>query len=546
MVKPIDIAPPSVLTNVGPLGGELSRRALLKGGATGAAALSLSALWAGHAHATIGGPGGLKPRSDLLMLVNRLSQGFKASELATATSMGYACYLNHVLDGPTSDPAGDAFVAGMQQTTWPLLPSDVISWTPAQCFSIAPAVDPDGLLGYTQQATIGLSVLSERMLLERMMDFWSNRLNVYGKKVLNGPLKLYGDYHIFRPNALGSVKAMITAFGHDTSGLFYLDNIESAQPIPNENWAREMLELYSMGLIHPITGQNNYSEGDVQAAAAAFTGWSYQGIPGPNALLFAYKPWMHLSGQKTFQGVGLTQVDATPGEGDQVLDIIVNSDKTRLGMAAKMVRFLLHHDSQSNLAHQQIQAAALQYDAGVKAMVSNILSQANVSLLTPADYFLSSPSRFVYQACRAVGASLDSAQPELLYELRRMGNAPFEWAAPNGYPDEPQKWAGGVFARWEFANKLTALDAGGNNPELPGVEVTDSQVLALAQPYSTPMDIINNLDNRLTGGVLSDNEKSVLEAYIFYAASPPYSLTQIPLLRELIALFISCPTFQYY
>ena len=180
-------------------------------------------------------------------------------------------------------------------------------------------------------------------------------------------------------------------------------------------------------------------------------------------------------------------------------------------------------------------------------MISSILSFANVSALAPSDYLFSSPSRFMYQALRAMGASptWDGAGP--LSELQRMGNAPFEWPAPDGYPDDPLKWAGGLFARWEFANKLFAApDVNGENPEFEGVVFTDAELLAKVQPFTTVMDIIDNLDSLLMGGVLSDNEKCVLEAYVNIALQPPFSIPALQVLRELYALCISTPSFQYY
>lgn len=544
MTKAIDGAPPSVLTERSGLGGELTRRMMLKGSATGAAALGLGAMWADHANATIGGPGGLKQRSDLLTLVNRVSQGYTQAEMTKANTLGYAGYLSSVLAGPASDVPGDTFLANLQP---------VISWTPWQAIG-AYGGNPDDLLQYTQQATIGLSVLSEKILLERVMDFWSNRLNVYGKKAGNGILKNYSDYYTFReidtnlvvpkPKALGLPKRLLTNFAHDTSVLYYLDNVISSGPVPNENWAREYLELYTMGQDDPIFGTPNYTEVDVQAAAGAFTGWSWDLAAGPDFGLFKYSPGLHLAGPKTFQQIQLLEDSQTTAEGDQVVSIIVNSLKTGRGIAAKMIRHFLRQDPQP----AQVHTASLLYRAGdVTAMIGDILSQANVSALTPPDYLFSSPSRFVYQALRAMGANpiWDGEGP--FNELQRMGNAPFEWPAPDGYPDVAEKWAGGVFARWEFANKLlTAPDVNGENPELPGVVFTDAELLALISPFTTTMDMVNNMDNLLTGGILSDNEKCVLEAYYNVVIAAPYNLTVQEARRELFALCISSPSFQYY
>ena len=225
-MDPVIEKAPSVLTNLSELGSELTRRTVLKGGASSAAALGLGALWSNHAFGSIGGPGGLTQRSPLLTLVNRVSQGYTQTEMNKASAGTYGSYLSSVLAGPASDVPGDAFLANLQP---------VISWTPFEAITNFGG-DPDQLLAFSQQATIGLSVVSEKILLERMMDLWTNRLSVYGKKAGNGVLKNYGDYHIFRPNALRSFSRLLTRFAEDTSVLYYLDNVFSSGPIPNENW----------------------------------------------------------------------------------------------------------------------------------------------------------------------------------------------------------------------------------------------------------------------------------------------------------------------
>jgi len=532
--------PPPILTNAGAFGSELTRRTLLKGVGTGAAALGIGALWPTTAYGAIGGPGGLVPRSNLLMLVNRVSQGYTAAELARATTLGYSAYLNSVIAGPATTPRADTVVTSLQPfvsyTPWAYL----LTGTPMN------PVDPDSLLTAVQLATTRLSVRSEHVLLERMMDLWSNRLSVYGRKPGNGALKNYSDYHIIRPNALGSASALLTAFARDTSALYYLDNVSSSAPVPNENWAREFLELYTMGPNDPdpaITAPN-YVEADVQAAAKAFTGWTWDTIPGPSLGLFNYDGALQLTSPTSYPFLGSS---ITPGlsstfEGDQVVSLTVNSPKTARGIAAKMIRHLLRYDP----TPAQVTAAAAQYP-NIGLMVDSILSQANISALTPSQYLFSSPSRFAYQALRALDADPAMFAKGLIDELRRMGNAPFEWPAPDGYPDEAEKWLGSVFGRWQFANNLfTAPDSTGDNPNMPGVVFTDAQLLAMVSPFTTMASVVANLDVLLTGGILSDNEKSVIEAYGSIAISPPYSYSPYQVLREMFALTISAPSFQYY
>ncbi|MBL8804431.1 MAG: DUF1800 family protein [Planctomycetes bacterium] len=533
--------PPPILANTGAFGSELTRRTLLKGVGTGAAALGFGALWPTTAYGAIGGPGGLVPRSNLLMLVNRVSQGYTASELARATTLGYSAYLNSVIAGPATTPRADTVVSSLQPfvsyTPWAYL----LTGTPQM------PVNPDDLLIAVQAATARLSVRSEHVLLERMMDMWSNRLSVYGRKAGNGALKNYSDYHIIRPHALGSVSRLLTNFARDTSVLYYLDNVGSSAPVPNENWAREFLELYTMGPNDPDPSvtEPNYVEADVQAAAKAFTGWTWDMAPSPNFGLFTYDSALQLtsSAPYAFLGSMITPASASTLEGEQVVGLTVNSSQTARGIAAKMIRHLLRYDP---TPAQVTAAAALYPNTGL--MVASILSQANISALTPAQYLFSSPSRFAYQALRALDADPSLLAQGLIDELRRMGNAPFEWPAPDGYPDEAEKWLGSVFGRWQFANNLfTAPDpVTGDNPNMPGVVFTDAQLLAMVSPFTTMASVVTNLDVLLTGGILSDNEKSVIEAYGAIAISPPYSYSPYQVLREMFALTISAPSFQYY
>src|SRR5262249_50355651 len=137
-----------------------------------------------------------------------------------------------------------------------------------------------------------------------------------------------------RANALGDFRTLLRGVSRDPAMLRYLDNNTNRKEHPNENYARELMELFTMGV-------GNYTEDDVKAAARAFTGWTF--VPfGPQAG-FRFAPFQHDDGEKSFLG--------RQGNfgGDEIIDILLEQPATPRFMARKLARFFVIEEPDGEL-----------------------------------------------------------------------------------------------------------------------------------------------------------------------------------------------------
>ncbi len=527
----------SVLSQISGLGVDLSRRAFLGGTATGVAALGLGTLWSKSAFAS---STSLNVRSDLLMLVNRLTPGFSRAEYQLAQSLGFNAYRDIKLYPGTLD---DSVATNFLSTLSPWVnsvPADYLAPPLGQGLSL----ELSNLA--LQQKIAYLSILSKYKFRERIAEFWRDHFNVF---ILKGGLSLVVptfDRDFVRPFVVDTFPNLLESVEHSAAMLWYLDNQLNKAPTANENLAREILELHAMSPTHYVSGLQNYTQADVLGFAKCLSGWTAE-IVDPNPTKFGYfvfHPADHIGGNKTVLGVTIPADSTTPSEGNKVLGILRRHPAVGAFIGYKLARFFLHYTPSPSLVSQV--AGVFQTSGGdIRSMVQTILTQANVAALNPPtgpQLKLSLPGHWLERILIALGlptTSYDILKTGIIDALAVLGNAPYYWAPPDGYPDKEESWASSIFARWQIAAKLFANPSG-----IEGVTMTDSQLLGLVAPFATTMDIVNNMDAVLTGGVMTTNEKTILDAYIQVALSQGINGYQV--LRETYALAVSTPTFMYY
>jgi uncharacterized protein (DUF1800 family) len=162
-------------------------------------------------------------------------------------------------------------------------------------------------------------------LQEKMTLFWHGHFTTEARKVVLSP-RLLQQNEFLRANALSDFRTLLRGISRDPAMLRYLDNQTNKKEHPNENYARELLELFSMGI-------GNYSEDDVKAAARAFTGWSF-GAFGANPP-FRYLGFQHDGGEKQFLG------RRGNWNGDDIIEIVLEQPVTARFIAGKLVRFFV-------------------------------------------------------------------------------------------------------------------------------------------------------------------------------------------------------------
>ncbi len=374
------------------------------------------------------------------------------------------------------------------------------------------------------------AVDSQRQLFERMVQFWGDHFSVYAGK---GPvlfLKVDDDRDVIRPKALGTFRELLGASAHSPAMLIYLDNAQNERSAPNENYARELLELHTLGVA------GGYDEDDVKEVARAFTGWSVSGRGQQNdgRIDYIFRRLFHDNEEKIVLD---TVIPAGGGEqdGELVLDVIAAHPSTARFMATKLARRFVADQPPASLVEQ----VAATFSA------SNGDIRATLRTLFNADEFWNAPPKFKqpYEYAISLMRALNYhvQLPEGLVRglrdpLDALGNIPFTWPAPNGFPDVAGAWQNGLITRWNMA-------IGASSGEIQGATTDSEGLLALWNDNGVPFEteaVIDFSAGYLFGRPLTSEERAV--ALDFATATTTDVSEQI---RSALALLLASPAFQY-
>ncbi len=183
---------------------------------------------------------------------------------------------------------------------------------------------------------------SKRQLEEKMVLFWHGVLCTADSKTQSYPTS-YAELEMFRRLGMGSFRDLLLEISRDPAMVFYLDNCLSHRGAINENYGRELLELFSIGV--GMDGKFNYTEDDVKECARAFTGWTLaNNVPGQPygryAARFVYNPVDHDDGEKTFLG------ETGRFNGEDIVDIIAKQPAAARFLSRHLYSYFLADEAQ--------------------------------------------------------------------------------------------------------------------------------------------------------------------------------------------------------
>ncbi len=367
-------------------------------------------------------------------------------------------------------------------------------------------------------ATLFRALYSPRQLFERMSVFWADHFSI----------DIFGDYMEFlkpvdertvgRANALGNFPSMLSASAHSPAMLIYLTNDTNEKNHPNENYARELMELHTMG------ADNGYTETDVKEVARCFTGWTwtapYRGSGDGELGTFRFSKRDHDKGKKKVLG---KTIPAGGGidDGERVIDILANRRETADFIATKMLRWLHGYEPSKKLV-RKVSKAYQRTDGDIRTMVRTALRAKQMQSATPK---LKRPFHLVVSSLRALGGNVE-APNRILGHLSAAGHLPFTWTPPNGYPDTSQWWSSLLISRWDYAASLADDETVAFDP-------------AIDDPSGSTGKIVNRLDTLLLNGQMSADTRAALNKFL----GQRKSRTRV---REAIGLVVSAPEFQEY
>ena len=391
------------------------------------------------------------------------------------------------------------------------------------------------LTGEFAELAVVRAALSERQLYEIMVDFWTNHFNVYLAK--GADRFLTPDYieHTIRPRAMGKFADLLLAVAKSPAMLFYLDNWESVAPgsVPpaalrvsarpifgrrpglfgpmrdparqdsmrrralegmpkgiNENYARELLELHTLGV------DGGYTQQDVIDVARIFTGWSIERPQQGGD--FEFHDWAHDRGEKQVLGVRF-QAGHGMDEGVRLLKLLAGLPATMHHVSWKLCQRFVRDDPPDGCVDEAV-AAWRRSSGDVREVLRAIFHGPDFWAPDNGRAKVKTPLEFVVSAARAVSAEPDTS-PRLAQVVARLGEPLYLHVAPDGYSEREAAWVNSG-ALLDRMNAAVALATG----KLPGVTVALDSIVGVGDADQ----VIGEVNEKILGGAMSENTKQVL------------------------------------
>ena len=395
-------------------------------------------------------------------------------------------------------------------------------------------MQPQRIVAELQASRILRAVYSERQLQEVMVDFWTNHFNVFANKGADRWLLPAYDRDTIRPNALGKFSELLLATAQSPAMLFYLDNFQSVSPNANrpnaqmrplfnlrpqgqlrprqqlrleqremrspqrprpqqqqqrrginENYARELMELHTLGV------DGGYTQKDVQEVARCFTGWTiFQprgGAAAVNALMgtdaarrnagtFFFNARVHDEGEKIVLG---HKIPAGGGikDGLTVLDILAHHPSTAKFIATKLVHHFVS-DTPPPALVDRVAAAFTKSDGDIRTTLKAIFFSNEFNSPEAYRAKIKRPFELVVSAIRSLGADTNGG-PGTHQWIARMGEPLYGFQTPNGYSDAAESWVntGALLERMNFGLALAGNRIPGTRVDLTKLTVQDKSKL---------------------------------------------------------------------
>ncbi|MCB0974374.1 MAG: DUF1800 domain-containing protein [Actinobacteria bacterium] len=471
----------------------ISRRALLASAAASAVLAACTSKNSSDDAATVNREN-VKPTLDDHVL-RRVTFGPTESLIGALQTSGASAYLQAQLHPESGDSDEVATVLAGFKT---------LQLSPAERREQYSADNVRGVLSQELMgATLVRAVASPWQLFEVMVDFWSNHLNIYQSPSYGPYTKPTDDQEVIRAHALGRFSDLLQASAQSPAMLDYLDNKDSradGDNTPNENYARELLELHTVGV------DGGYTETDIRSAAHVLAGWSID----DDTLLFEFRAdWHAMTGTEQVMGWsadGLTGIDA----GMSLLRYLARHENTALHLSEKLCRRFVADDPDQDLI-DNVANAYLDNDTDIPSTLAAIFSSPQFASARRTK--VRRPFEIVAASLRSVDATFDPKKAQQLGEwsqfvLTSMGQPLFKWPPPNGYPDTATTWmnAGAMLMRWNYAQNLGATTQ--------GVFSIDWPAMAGGQTADDIPAFVDGLAQRLALAPLTHHEREATIEYL--------------------------------
>ncbi len=529
-------------------------------------ALAGTLLWA-SAQAQKPETGPLTEDERIAHVLSRLTFGPRPGDAEKVRSAGIESWLNTQLGAESADnPVAASLLKEFE--TLGLRPGEISELAEGKEGAGKPKRTLDEvrqLSGRELRASVVVrGVLADHQLREVLMHFWRNHFNVHLPKESVLYTATHYEEHALRPHALGKFQNLLSATAHHPAMLVYLDNALSRRPPSkselkqverkyrkqtgsretarelveiakqsglNENYARELLELHTLGV------DNGYTQKDVIEVARAFTGWTVDFEKNPDG--FRFRGDMHDPGPKVVLGKALPEgkQDEAIAEGEAILKRLAQHDSTAEFIATKLVRYLVNDDPPAAV----VAAAAKTF----RSSKGDLRETVRAIVLHP-EFFarahfrakFKTPLELVFSAVRVVGAEVETWR-SLVEAIDTLGMPIYGCEDPTGFSDAAEGWRDpGVMAhRWRFAMNLVS-------GKVPGVFLPSSWYEGLPED---PLELSQTLVRRICPSGVGSATAAVLERVVLQevqSGTQEEGRGRKQLARKLTGILLGSPEFQ--
>lgn len=359
---------------------------------------------------------------------------------------------------------------------------------------------------------------SERQLNEVMVDFWFNHFNVLGTKGADRFLVTAYERDVIRPNMWGRFEDLLMATAKSPAMLAYLDNARSRRGALNENYAREIMELHTLGV------DGGYTQKDVTELARVLTGWSVDRDSGT----FRFRPFVHDRDAKTVLGVAIP-AGGDIREGERMIRFLAHQPATARHIARKLAQRLVSDDPPKALV-DRVAKTFLDTNGDIRQTVRAVVTSPEFWDARSYRAKVKTPFEYAISVIRASDATIINPLP-IARGLREAGETLYGSVPPTGYSDAADAWmnSGALMLRLNFALALAAN-------RLPGVDVPIGRIAAASEDVGKTIDA---LSQALIGGDLTKTTRHVIDERLHES-----KVSGEAQLRLIAGLILGSPEFQ--
>lgn len=479
--------------------------------------------------------------------VDRMTFGARSVDITNFNSLGadddsrLQTYLNQQIDWSFIDDS--AFEARISSLGYTTLDKTLLElWYDHHANSSMEGFDRNRPIEEMERFTLARALHSERQLLGVLTDFWHNHFNIYGRDYYAQSVFVSWDRDVIRPpvaghpresgfehgHLFGNFRQMLELSSRHIAMQYYLDNYINQVAGPNENYAREVMELHTLGAENyvplgtpgsisktaiplpwggggadvMVSISDQYVDDDVYSAMRMLTGWKIKDSTSQahseyedSGEFFFYEPW-HDKFEKTILGNHWGNNELAPGDIQEFFDLLAYHPGTSRHIAGKLCRrFIGPEPDQSVIDAVATSFYQNRYESNQLELTYRTLFQS-AQFKDPGNFgsIFKRPMEAMVSTLRVCESEYTPAMVDdsnywtfIYYFMQRAGHRPFYWPAPDGYPDDQEHWQGanGLLYIMRFMDWACDRDYSNENRVIPLLDTTlaaSAEALPLHSP----------------------------------------------------------------